>query len=160
MFGTTKSVTKSGPSEPVFITKILQKIQENHGGILEQYCIFTYENMKLWKCWTVRVPNFFMFYNLKMLKSWTFRDERVEFDLLLNETLKFEKPQFGTWRHQSFIVSSKTPEKNSPSHIEQGLHGQFPRQTSMVAVFNDAQAVPCFVSPEMGNVFALHTTNQ
>ena len=32
---------KYGPVDPVFITKILQKIQGNHGNILEQYNFHT-----------------------------------------------------------------------------------------------------------------------
>ena len=35
MFGSTENVTKSGPSEPVVITKILQKMQEQYGNVLE-----------------------------------------------------------------------------------------------------------------------------
>ena len=33
--GTSKNVSKSGPSDPVFITKIFQKLQEADGTILE-----------------------------------------------------------------------------------------------------------------------------
>ena len=36
MFGTTKKLTKSGPSDPIFITKILKRIQENDGRIIEK----------------------------------------------------------------------------------------------------------------------------
>ena len=38
-------MTKSGPSDPVFITKILQKIQENMGTSLK-HIIFISENLK------------------------------------------------------------------------------------------------------------------
>ena len=35
IYGTAKKSTKSGPSGPIFITKILQKIQETYGNIFE-----------------------------------------------------------------------------------------------------------------------------
>ena len=41
--------TKYGPSGPVFITRILKKIQENYGNILEQYYLCKYGNHKCWK---------------------------------------------------------------------------------------------------------------
>ena len=44
IFGTTKTVTKSGPSGPVFITRILQQIQEQYGGIFETYDFYILES--------------------------------------------------------------------------------------------------------------------
>ena len=51
IFGTTKPVTKSGTSDPVFITKILQKIQEQYENILEHiFCnICESEILKVWE---------------------------------------------------------------------------------------------------------------
>ena len=46
MSGTTENVTKSGPSDPVFIDKIFQKIQATYGSIPEtqNFHIREYEN--------------------------------------------------------------------------------------------------------------------
>ena len=67
IFGTTKKVTKSGPSDPVIITKILQK---RIGNILKNI-MFVSESLKHWNCWKVCAPiclNCFPFWKLESLK--------------------------------------------------------------------------------------------
>ena len=94
--GTTKHVTKSGPSDPVFITKIFQKIQETYGNILENL-IFISENLKVWKSWKVDVPNcsfftlfcFFVWGGVDILKMWNVETLKMTFWLF--ESLEFPK---------------------------------------------------------------------
>ena len=88
MSGTSKHVTKSGPSDPVSITRTFQKNWETNGIILE-HIIFVSENVKFWNCWKVRVPyfssvRFLNFWNLKTLKL---RNS----EMLFSEFWKFEK---------------------------------------------------------------------
>ena len=52
-FWIAQKSTKSGPSEPVFITKILQTIQENMGTFLKRIILVNMENNSFdafWKC--------------------------------------------------------------------------------------------------------------
>ena len=45
--GASKQSTESRPSDPVFSTKLLQKIQENNGNILEHTIFHIRESEKL-----------------------------------------------------------------------------------------------------------------
>ena len=50
-------MTESGPSGPILITKILENVLENYGGILETYSFHICES-ELLNIWKVRVPIF------------------------------------------------------------------------------------------------------
>ena len=45
IFGTIENVTKTGPSDPRFITKILNEYKKNDGNILGKYYFPIYENL-------------------------------------------------------------------------------------------------------------------
>ena len=59
--GTTKTSTKSGPSGPVFITKIFQKIQEHMGASLNNE-IWRSVNLRFWNFRKASAPNFRIVY--------------------------------------------------------------------------------------------------
>ena len=63
--GATKNVTKSGPLDPIFITKIFQKKQEQYGNILGKYYFHIWESEILGN---VCVPNLLKFWNLRIWK--------------------------------------------------------------------------------------------
>ena len=95
IFGTTKDVTKCGPSDPVFITKIFKKYKKIWEP-LWTIIFFICENLKLWKCWKVSVPNFSMF---NVFKSWNYE----VLNLRNCEILKFPNVYF--WKN--IIINSK-----------------------------------------------------
>ena len=56
IFGTSKQPTKSGPSDPLFITEILQNIQDNYGNILQTYYFCKSGNLNFGRFLKPRVP--------------------------------------------------------------------------------------------------------
>ena len=88
--GTTKNVTKSRPSDPVFITKILQKIQEHlkeqPWNILFLH-IWEYEILKVLEGLCTRL---FEILKSETLKTWIF------------EMFNFEKWTFGNWTFETW----------------------------------------------------------
>ena len=104
IFRTAQNVTISGPSDPVFITNRLQRIQENIGDVFEPICLIS-ENLKFCKCWKVCVPGFSMLYsalgNLKNLKFEILKNENWEFDIWVFEMwikMKFDFGKIGNWK--------------------------------------------------------------
>ena len=81
ILGTSKILTKSGPVDPVFITKIFKKIQEKYGNILENI-IFSYlDILKIQNSdiFGPTQPRFFSYFEIPPKKivickgiSWTF----------------------------------------------------------------------------------------
>ena len=116
-FETTNNVTKSGPSNPISITKILQKIQEEYGNILERILLIS-ENLKFGTCVKVHAPNFcFLFFwicmrcrKVEVFENWKqqlwfgqFGNGNTNNEHVQNEALRiltiwtFRNSIFGNW---------------------------------------------------------------
>ena len=97
-----KKSIKSGPSDPVSITKIFQKIHENMGKSFN-ILFFMAEHLKVWNCRKVCVPNFLscwnsIFGNMEVgnLETWKW------------EMWTFKKGRVGNWKWELDIESLKT----------------------------------------------------
>ena len=103
IFGTTENVTKSGPSDPAFITNIFQKIQETHGDSLEQYDfhIWEHEMLKILEGLCTKLFDIFEFELLKITNFDSWKYEKWEFEngncLVIGEfgNLKIENLSIG-----------------------------------------------------------------
>ena len=95
---TSKNVTKSGPSDPVFITTIFQRIHENMGTSMK-HIIFKSDNLTFWKFRNVCVPNFACSCVFDILKLWNLKFEIVNFEIS-----KFQIPTFEIWSLYSLKV--------------------------------------------------------
>ena len=108
-------MTNFGPSDPVFISKILQVIQEILWGHLWNILFFISENLKLWNCWKVCVPNFSNFdvLVLSIIEMWEFRTfeilriSKVAWTFGIWESWQFEK-----WKSQRWAPENDEDPRN------------------------------------------------
>ena len=80
-FWNDQNVTKCGPSDPAFITKILQTLPEIMGTSLNNI-IFISENLKFWETWKVHVPHFLKLVNLILRKTKLWATQHLEISKL------------------------------------------------------------------------------
>ena len=99
--GTSKKSTKSGPSDPVFITQMLQKIQENMGTSLNKIIFHLWES-EILKTLEGTCTNFFDLSTFFFYASWAISN--------LNES-KLKKHaicNLKTWTFEHWNVTIKT----------------------------------------------------
>ena len=81
IFGTTQNVTKSGPSDPVFITKTLLKSKNNYGDIFGTYYV---SYLRIWNSENGR----YMYQTFWNFVIWTVENLKIQIwkhDNLKNE---------------------------------------------------------------------------
>ena len=112
-FGTTKKVTESGPSDPVFITKIHQQYKKiMGGGILERY-YFSYPRIwnsyfvgrsayqAFWNCGIWKVANL-RHLKLGSLIFWIYEFEKMEIEIWQFTLYNFGNLNMQIWNNETF----------------------------------------------------------